>query len=436
VLTFFARAETKGLSPLALFDDAVWVDPARGEDIVMLAGAPSERAWAPNAARFVFSTWTAASDVRCEANSAEDALRWIHALGAVTPAPPPEAVALLRDALCDDRDAAWLAHAWSELLTRGDDRTALEGAASFRYGAAQRAGRRKSADTLLPADYQQDRWCVIPVRARGVEATLLALADGVSTADFGSGAGAAARAIASIEDAPRDAGDDVDAYLRALVQRAHEAVCAYADATRGDAPDESHAPASTLTLALLDREGRASIAWVGDTPAFGWDPVRRTLVPLTFAHQGQYDALVRGVDARSARDHEDGKRLVRCLGGERCDPSLVTWRFGRGGGVVLATDGLVEGFAEVTHAGRVARAEREMAERFAELCGRTRHLQVACEGLCALSDELDGHDNLTVVAAFAGELPAQRERDDAARAEKHRGPSNGALSGRGNHGRR
>jgi serine/threonine protein phosphatase PrpC len=103
---------------------------------------------------------------------------------------------------------------------------------------------------------------------------------------------------------------------------------------------------------------------------------------------------------------------------------------------VLATDGLVEGFAEVTHAGRVARAEREMAERFAELCGRTRHLQVACEGLCALSDELDGHDNLTVVAAFAGELPAQRERDDAARAEKHRGPSNGALSGRGNHGRR
>jgi serine/threonine protein phosphatase PrpC len=423
LLAFFARTADHRLPPVALFEDAVWANPQRDDDFVLLAGGATEESWASVAARFVFTAWAAASDTPCDAASSDDALRWLPLLRAVEPAAPPEAVALLRDALCNEGDIAWLSRAWADLPRREGE--ALAADVPFRYGAAQRSGRRKGSDRLLPGEYQQDRWCCARVRVGDVDATLLALADGVSTAEFGSGAVAASRAIAAIERCARETAD-AEGYLRVLVRAANDAVLDYGRAVRPPVDAGRDAPASTLTLALVEDTGQVTVAWVGDTPAYGWEPRRRTLVPLNFAQQGRIDAVARGVNARTARDHEDSQRLVNYLGAESCAPEVRAWRLSRGGGVVLATDGFVDGFADDRGAGRIARAERKLASQLIEACRRADHLQHASEELCVTSDAADGHDNLSVLALVAGDLPSPAAPETVART------SNGAeVSARG-----
>ena len=431
LLDFLGRIEGRRVPAFHLFDDAVWIDPARRDDFMVLAGTPSGRSWASAAARCVFSSWLAASHLVCDAATDDDALRWLHLLRAVNPPLPPDAVGLLRDAMCEEHDVAWLAGRWSDLATRSDKETVLDPSPPFRLGAAQRSGRRKGPDTLLPGEYQQDRSYCARVRVGNADALLLALADGVSTADYGSGSKAATCAIAAVEAASPEFGDDVEGGLRALIARAHDAVMQYASSVRGSAPADAHGPASTLTLALVRPDGRVDLAWVGDTPAYGWSPTSASLVPLTFEQHVQLDAVIQGSDARTARETMGGTHLAQCLGAPTCEPAVASWRLSAGAGLVLATDGFVEGFASDQGAGRLARAERTLGVKLAQLCGSTGHLQVACEDLCALSDAGDGRDNLTILAAFAGRLPAPQVRED-----KPTPNSKNGLSGTGTDRRR
>ncbi|MDO9016903.1 MAG: protein phosphatase 2C domain-containing protein [Deltaproteobacteria bacterium] len=406
-LSFLARLQDRGVAPLTLFPDALWIHPEEPDDLVLLVGPPSEASWPSTAAQFVFSAWAHAAGARCDASGAEDVLHWLPLLLALDPPVPPDAVGLLRDALCEDRPLDQLARAWRELTGRTKEVEAPAATLPFRYGAAQRAGRRKGSDGLLPEEYQQDRWCCRGVPLGADRGVLLALADGVSTADFGSGAGAAERAIAVVRSAPPPGDCDPAGYLRDLVERANEGVREYVREVRGDAQAEDAAPATTLTLCLVEPGGRAHLAWVGDSPALGWDARRATFVPLTAPHHGELVAVVEGVEARAARGREDARRLARFLGMDGCVPSLATWTLPRDGGLILASDGFLEGFGGDSRPGRLARAERKLAAQFAAHGARADHLQVACETLCTASDEGDGRDNLTVVAVWRGALPTR-----------------------------
>jgi serine/threonine protein phosphatase PrpC len=249
------------------------------------------------------------------------------------------------------------------------------------------------------------------------QATLLAVADGVSTADLGSGSLAAeeivrwldltgrkrfeaavARCLAEATAWPEEA----ERFLGEFFQSAHQHVI---DQINGlfqgwtEAEPPKHPMCSTLVSAFVLGD-QAIIRHVGDSPAWLYSPARNLFCKLTEEHHAgreraftfesdrQETALTRVIgDCELALS---GKEYVAVE--PRAD--LVRVQLRPGDLLLLSSDGLVDGIDEPETHARVTRLEGETRR----LVQAGTDLKKLVRKLMALAEEGRSNDNITVAA--------------------------------------
>ena len=254
-------------------------------------------------------------------------------------------------------------------------------------------------------------------------ATLLLVADGVSTADIGSGALAAEEVMRLLDFGYEDRFQEAvqacmtdpgawpgaaERFLTGLfaeanervVQRINELVLA-----RQIAPQPSKAPqspmCSTLTAAFIFGD-QVVIYYVGDSPAWLFSPSRNLFCKLTGEHHAGQERPF------SVQPVEQAKALTRVIGA--CEPALEGVEFvvvdqapdtrraelRRGDLLMLASDGLVDGIDALGPHERVVRFEAEVRQ----LNQSEKDLKKLVRRLVALAEDGLSNDNITLNALW------------------------------------
>jgi serine/threonine protein phosphatase PrpC len=203
-------------------------------------------------------------------------------------------------------------------------------------------------------------------------ASLLLVADGVSTADLGSGSVAAeelvqligtsdygrtsfAEAVSACVADPQEWVRRATAYLDDLLRRAHQQIVKRTNSLareRSGHPIAKHPMSTTATLAFVFGD-QAVVGWVGDSPAWIYSPGRGLVSRVTVAQNV-------GRESEFSFDSNDkNAALTQTVGG--CDfssverkytpaplrPEFVTVQLDVGDLVILGSDGVVDGIAAV-----------------------------------------------------------------------------------------
>ncbi|MBK1646700.1 hypothetical protein CKO25_19065 [Thiocapsa imhoffii] len=246
-------------------------------------------------------------------------------------------------------------------------------------------------------------------------ATLLAVADGVSTASLGSGGQASFTVRELAERQRRTLTERLDALaasdtweadgwqlIEEFFENAHQAVV---DKINSHLTEDAESPAtaetmsSTLVLALV-RGNRALIGHWGDSRAYRLSP--QGVVRLTEDHNVEMEALLRSRESRYERS-DQGAALVRVLGQCRYDPqtrrfaaveqkvSRDTCLLGAEDWLLLCSDGLLSGLK--------GESETEKEQRLLALLGRHHesHCRELARQLSRAADDDKGDDNITAV---------------------------------------
>lgn len=214
-------------------------------------------------------------------------------------------------------------------------------------------------------------------------ARLLVVADGMG--GHRGGATASREAVAAIGEIFRAPGpDDPGERLVRAIEHANTRVFSLAQ------EDPSLAGMGTTVVALLvDADGRAAIAHVGDSRAYRFR--NRRLEPLTIDHSVVAEMLRRGVlTAEEAAYHPRRNEILRSVG-VLPDVAVETspLEIAPGDWVLLCSDGLC---------GVVSEAEIDLA------LANSPSPRAAVEALVRLANESGGPDNVTVqIFARAGD---------------------------------
>jgi PPM family protein phosphatase len=238
-------------------------------------------------------------------------------------------------------------------------------------------------------------------------AALLAVADGVGSANNAEGASAAAvKAIRSVLETAK-VNEPMAKAMRRAIEAAQEAVLAVPVRQ----PDPAKAPPETTIAAALVRNGRATIGWVGDSRAYL--VAGRYGRVLTRDDSWLTEVVESGaMTLEAARADRRCHTITQCLGVIDMEIEIhveeVSVR--PGSWLVLCTDGL---WNYLEDGDRMAGA---MAEGPADL-----EALVLCRRLTLIANESGGHDNISVamlrvVGAVAERAPrVHRNRGAAAR---------------------
>jgi len=300
--------------------------------------------------------------------------------------------------------------AWQALQALVDDRETPQEIATARHqcGGESLFGRNKRV-------HQNEDTLVILDEVPGV--TLLAVADGVSTATLGTGGQASftvrelaetqhLRLILTERLAALAASDTWEAHGWQLIEdffeNAHRAVV---DKINSHLKDDGEPPAtvetmsSTLILALV-RGNRALIGHWGDSRAYRLSS--EGAVRLTEDHNVEMEALLRARESRYERP-DQGASLVRVLGQCRYDPetrrfAAVEQKVSRDGcllgaddWLLLCSDGLLSGLK--------GESEADKEQRLLAVLGRhhTSSCREQARQLARAADDDKGDDNITAV---------------------------------------
>ncbi len=299
-----------------------------------------------------------------------------------------------------------LANALQAAVDRNRERVAFKGKITWSYAAETRTGRTKTA---LHKD-NEDRVLVCPFPNN--ERALLAVADGISTCDVGSGALASLITAIVLENA-FDALSTRETFAAKIAKVCREG----ADTLLAWAMEKGYGEqlqqgadlmGTTLTAAWL--EGNLlSIANLGDSRAYLID--KTEVEQLTVDGDLASGMLADGMPPENIQDlGQIGKALRECVGGctfndageviildDCCRPTVNHWPMLPGDTVVLCSDGLVEddAFLEPEALGEIVRAKRDMPA--ADLA---RHLAEVADNSHRLpsSQEPDGYgDNISCI---------------------------------------
>jgi serine/threonine protein phosphatase PrpC len=249
-------------------------------------------------------------------------------------------------------------------------------------------------------------------------ASLLLVADGVSTADLGSGAMAAEEivrlmqfghqdqfraAVATCLHDPQAWPDAAEAFLAGLFGAAHQQVVQQVNLLyqgRKENSPELQAPmCSTLTAAFVLGD-QALIHYLGDSPAWLFSPSRNLFCKLTADHHAG-----REKSFSFELDHQ-ATALTRVIGA--CEFSLEQQRFvaveqdadrlrvqlRSGDLLLLASDGLVEAIDASGTVEKIARLEAELRRQ----SQAERDLKKLVRKLVALAEDGLSNDNITLNA--------------------------------------
>jgi serine/threonine protein phosphatase PrpC len=272
------------------------------------------------------------------------------------PTLPPGLAGVLRRGLAVDPGERFasvreLTAAFRAALERAELRRRATGPVRWDIGCHTRAGRAKTALGWANEDQVLFRHFAVPERA------LVAVADGISTCDVGTGALASRMACATVDAAfgPESRRDDFAGRITAACRQAAREMLDWA-VYQGAGPrllDGDHLMGTTLTAAWL--EGNLlTLASLGDSRAYLIDAMG--VEQLTV--DGDLGCALLAAGAPPEEVVQLGamaKALHDCVGGcdrtpqgeliiqeDRCRPGLTCWRLQPGDVVVLCSDGLVE----------------------------------------------------------------------------------------------
>lgn len=410
VLAFVEKLEQAGMPATELFPDSLWMDPQHPRNVVLLAGPLTGRGWATEAAAFLVTAWLSGTGVVEERVPSDALAPWTDALLTVNPPIPPRLVGLLRDCLLDGGKVADMRAAWQRLSTFEPRAPGTAVDVQFRYGVAQVVGRAKASDRQPPAEQQEDKYWIGPVDVSGSRIAVIAVADGVSTRDYGSGSAAAEDAICGVEDTYENLSKlklvvDGRSFLKEVMDASASFVAGYVHNLR-EHYGEGTPPASTFSAAAIAEDGRVDVCWVGDTPILQWNSIRQTFDSLCCPHTAGMEAVIRSEEtALSVETTSERSSLTRCFGGDKPEADFLSTWLAPGEGIVIASDGLLAGFGARHGPARRATSIRELANRFMEIYRSTGNLSTTCEELCSESDRSSGRDNITIAAVWRG-VPA------------------------------
>ena len=237
---------------------------------------------------------------------------------------------------------------------RAARRRAFAGPVYWDLGSDCRAGRSKKALQRANEDHVVVR---IFERPDNTAHAFLAVADGITSCDIGSGAIASRIAGIVIENAIERVADadEFRAGIGTICRRSSQALIDWAieKGYRNELRLGRDLMGSTLTAAWLE-ENRITIANLGDSRAYLLEGTR--VEQLTVDGDLASDLLQNGMPPEQVRELGIMTRaLRRCIGGceldakgeptivaDSSDPSLTEWRLLPGDVVVLCSDGLVE----------------------------------------------------------------------------------------------
>ena len=279
-------------------------------------------------------------------------------------------------------------------------------ATDFRMAAATEIGRLKRQS--MPVN--QDAWFIgfDAARRRG----LLLLADGISTADVGSGDLASAKVFEAVRDAwEGPVGEILRTHTGTLTDNWHKTVleAVLEDAnTRifsflkqpifvGMLDPMTHSPGSTALLGLLDGD-QLPLATIGDSCLY---LLRNGVLELHSVEQNLYTRLVQerrdprdvaDMDSLGALTHSIGNFFFDNDGGislRRLDPRILTLNLCAGDRVLMCSDGVPDCLG--SNAGQL----------IAQELARGDDPQEIANALCRLADETLGADNITALVLLA-----------------------------------
>jgi serine/threonine protein phosphatase PrpC len=261
----------------------------------------------------------------------------------------------------------------------------------------------------------EDRWG----EWRSGPATLLLVADGVSTADLGTGSIAAEEihqliamsryGLPAFEEAvcrcvadPRDWSRTAEDFLKNLMRRAHTRVVKRTTELAGERsvgdPPARNPMSSTATVAFVLGD-QAVVGWIGDSPAW--------------VHSAERDVFVRVTTAQNVgREQEfsfspesSGTALTQTIGGcdysdvdrkyvaARIKPEFVTVQLAPGDLLMIGSDGVVDGIGGSSDRDNEARFSAEVRDRARE----NKPLYRLVRDLIDPAENGASHDNITLV---------------------------------------
>ncbi len=288
----------------------------------------------------------------------------------------------------------------------GNGLTLREEAKTYRMAASTEIGRLKSQS--MPVN--QDAWFIgyDANRKRG----LLLLADGISTADVGSGDLASAKVFEAVRDAwEGPVGEILRTHTGTLTANWHKTVL---EAILDDANTRiysflkqpifvgmldpmTHSPGSTAVLGLLDGD-QLTVATVGDSCLY---VLRNGILELHSVEQNLYTRLIQerrdprdvaDMDSLGALTHSIGNFFFDNDGGiqlKRLEPRLLTINLCAGDRLLLCSDGVPDCLGSNAD---------ELITR--ELSDGDDPQKIATS-LCKLADETLGADNITALVLLA-----------------------------------
>lgn len=271
-----------------------------------------------------------------------------------------------------------------------------------------------SVQGLHKAGGNEDRWGAWqhgPV-------SLLLVADGVSTADLGSGSVAAEEIVQLIGTSdygrtalgeaasacaaqPGNWTGTAQAFLEQLLRKAHFQIVKRTNSLareRAGRPIAAHPMCTTATMAFVFGD-QAVVGWVGDSPAWIHSPARGLISRVTAAQN-----VGREAEFRFEQTSGDAA-LTQTVGG--CDfspaerkyipaplkPEFVTVQLEAGDLVILGSDGVVDGIEAASGPENEARFAGEVRRLSAE----KKPLNRLVRDLITPAEEGLGHDNITLV---------------------------------------
>ncbi|MBX9678640.1 MAG: protein phosphatase 2C domain-containing protein [Gemmataceae bacterium] len=290
---------------------------------------------------------------------------------------------------------AELCDAFQSALDRAKARRAFSGPVRYEIGADSRVGRTKAALNKP----NEDHALVRPVGADG--AMLVAVADGITTCDVGSGELASLFATLRIEQAFDGSSrrEEFADKIKTVCRQGAELLLDWAiDKGYGDQLALGvDLMGTTLTVAWLEGP-EMEVANLGDSRAYLIDG--SLIEQLTVDGDLASDLLARRRPPEEIQQMGSVSRALRvCIGGctltpegkpaileDACQPTMSRWRFMPGDVLVFCTDGLVEegAFLEPEMVAQIIRehptaSSQELAERLSDAADRCQRVPSAME---------------------------------------------------------
>ncbi len=279
-------------------------------------------------------------------------------------------------------------------------------ASRYQMAAATEIGRLKRQS--MPVN--QDAWFI------GFDAStrrgLLLIADGISTADVGSGDLASAKVFEAVRDAwEGPVGEILRTHGGTLTENWHKTVL---EAVLDDANTRiyaflkqpifvgmldpmTHSPGSTAILGLLDGD-QLTVATVGDSCLY---LLRNGVLELVSVEQNLYTRLVQERrDPRDVADRDSLGALTHSVGNfffdndggislRRLDPRLMTLNLCAGDRLLICTDGVPDCLGS------------DASQIIARELAHGDDAQKIATSLCQLADDALGADNITALVLLA-----------------------------------